>query len=933
MTGRLKQLLAGWLGLLLTLNSLPLLWAAEMPRDIKGHWSEAVLLRQWERGILTGERQKEGFYLRPNRPVSRAELVVVLLRNGYVLAQPLAKEPVLPGDSRGHWAAPYLAQAQAQGLLKGYPDGSFKPDRQVTRAELAVLLARLPGLPAKGSGDDKKLPQDVRGHWAEEEIKRLVTAGIIQGYPDGSFQPERAASRAEVAVLLDRLWPAHTPPDQDGDGLNDGLEARLNTNAQLVDSDFDGVRDGEEGQLGLDPLRPDSDDDGLSDQEEILLQTDPRRRDSNGNGRSDGEELYPQTYYRADKPLQPAISALLPAPAIYALAVREKGTKESLALQNNPALLGSALEVIAAPRRQGSITLQADLALAAAGGAANLLVAHYRPERGQMEYFSPRILEDGRIRVEAVELAGTWYLVDRRRLGQAVSREELKERDVLLLVDASGSMGTVDKEGYRLELAADLVQRLGAADRVAIMAFTEKTELLVPLTVDKARIRTALTGIGSDGDTDLQGAVAAGIDYMLREGRPQAEKSIVLFTEGHNTRPEVLWELGEKAGSSGIRIHTLGLGVGVHGVLRDLAEAGGGQYQDDWHGEELLALYPPAPAEDRDGDGLPDGEERQGLLTQYGQVIFTDPERADTDGDGLTDGEEMGISQAKPFGLTAQMAVPGYNIQSNPLFPDTDGDGLPDKEDPRPQVPDWPILVLLHGLFSDRTIWGMYKDREHIAPDSFLGYWREMGYNLEQVLAYQYPSTEHVSRVAASLAAALPVEEKKRHPYGKSYCYLLLGHSKGGLVARYVVEHSLFRGRPVLGLFTLGTPHWGWSLLSGFYNDLAPDSELFVVQEREPLKRICQPLTGKPLGVPYIPLATEYNSWTEKLVIADEEVAALKKAGDWVVGNTNALAQGIPARKRYLLRTPEKYYHWESHHNSLVWATVWQETEKILGSN
>lgn len=902
--------------------------AADLPLDIQGHWAGDILQAQWQKGVLTGERAEQGYYLRPNRPLKRAELVVILLRNQYISRQPLPKEVILPSDSRGHWAAAYLAEAMASGLLRGYPDGSLKPERALTRAELAALIARLPALSTTADQKQRDF-SDLAGHWAAPAIRTLTGSDLLKGYPDGNFRPEQVASRAEVAVLLERLRPGQEPPDRDRDGINDGLEARWQTLELVADSDFDGITDGEEVRLGLAPNQTDTDRDGLSDGEEILLQTDPGHWDSRGDGRADGDRLYEQVLIGADKPLQPIVTARLPAPAAYALDLREQREAEALPLQNNPARLSPALEIVAAPGRRGQLSLEADLALLAAGGKEKILLAHYQPDRGRVEYFQPQFKEDGRIQVEDIELDGTWYLVDKTRLTSGPVPDGQGGRDVLLLIDASGSMTTADRDDYRLELAQELIAHLGSRDRIGIMAFTDQTSLLVPLSADRVRAAATLAQIDADGDTDLQLAVTEAVKYMQQEGRKTADRTIVLFTEGHSTRPDVLWELGVEAAAAGIKIHTLGLGIGVHGVLRDLAEASGGQYQDDWHGEDLLALYQATVEQDSDGDSLTDEEESRGLVTCYGQIFFTDPRAADTDGDGVSDGAELGVFKGSPGPFTAQVSESGFSIRSNPLRIDSDNDGLSDKIDHRPGVRDWPVLVLVHGLNSDRTIWGIFKDKEHIVPDSLLGSLRNFGYDLNQVETFQYHSTDHVSRIAASLKTELIQGEKSRYPYGDSFSYFLVGHSKGGLVGRYLIEHQML-SRPILGLVTLGTPHRGWTLFTGIDVDLSPFSELFISGVFFP-ERICQALTGEHGFLPYFTVATEYNSWQDKVIIDDSEVEKHLRPGDWVVGNNNALGQGIKARQRLLLRSPEKYYHWENHHNPLFWATVRQKVEEVMG--
>ncbi|MEW5897885.1 MAG: S-layer homology domain-containing protein, partial [Bacillota bacterium] len=111
---------------------------------------------------------------------------------------------------------PYVNYLVAKNLLKGYPDGSFRPASSITRAEITALLARASGL----TGQKPATPtfKDLGpGHWAYETIETAARAGLVRGYPDGSFRPDAPVTRAEASALLLRLTkeslPAVTLPE------------------------------------------------------------------------------------------------------------------------------------------------------------------------------------------------------------------------------------------------------------------------------------------------------------------------------------------------------------------------------------------------------------------------------------------------------------------------------------------------------------------------------------------------------------------------------------------------------------------------------------------------------------------------------------------------------------------------------------------------
>src|SRR5690606_12283162 len=111
--------------------------------------------------------------------------------------------PAFP-DAEGHWAVRAITLLAMLDAIRGYEDGTFRPDRTVTRAEVASMLARLLPFPAdpQGSGG---WPADIAGHWAQAAIRRLIGLGLMSGYPDGTFRPDAPMTREEMVSVLTRL--------------------------------------------------------------------------------------------------------------------------------------------------------------------------------------------------------------------------------------------------------------------------------------------------------------------------------------------------------------------------------------------------------------------------------------------------------------------------------------------------------------------------------------------------------------------------------------------------------------------------------------------------------------------------------------------------------------------------------------------------------
>ncbi|MGO4348940.1 S-layer homology domain-containing protein [Paenibacillus sp. MCAF9] len=116
-------------------------------------------------------------------------------------------------DIAGHWAKEGIERAVNMGLVSGYGDGTFRPDLKITRAEFVVMAARAFDFEAKGGmslnfSDVDKIPV-----WARSYISEAEQAGLIKGYADGSFRPNQLISRSEMAVLIMRLYDGELNPN------------------------------------------------------------------------------------------------------------------------------------------------------------------------------------------------------------------------------------------------------------------------------------------------------------------------------------------------------------------------------------------------------------------------------------------------------------------------------------------------------------------------------------------------------------------------------------------------------------------------------------------------------------------------------------------------------------------------------------------------
>lgn len=130
-------------------------------------------------------------------------------------------------DLAGHWAQADILLLAAKGIANGQPSGSFAPDAAITRAQFTALLVRALGLPQAAEGHAAVAAfSDVAEHaWYAGAVAAATNAGLIHGYGDGTFQPDRVLSREQLAVLAMRALQAAGVADS-GFALGGGEDHR-----------------------------------------------------------------------------------------------------------------------------------------------------------------------------------------------------------------------------------------------------------------------------------------------------------------------------------------------------------------------------------------------------------------------------------------------------------------------------------------------------------------------------------------------------------------------------------------------------------------------------------------------------------------------------------------------------------------------------------
>lgn len=141
-------------------------------------------------------------YIRPNDPASRYEVVDMLDKLFDITGTTAGNR--FADVSEAHKKAVELFAAA--GVINGYEDGSFGGAREITRAEMVKILSVLLGLDKTAvEGETAVTLSDISGHWAESYIRKFVAKGYILGYPEGDFRPDKAVSRAEAVTIINRV--------------------------------------------------------------------------------------------------------------------------------------------------------------------------------------------------------------------------------------------------------------------------------------------------------------------------------------------------------------------------------------------------------------------------------------------------------------------------------------------------------------------------------------------------------------------------------------------------------------------------------------------------------------------------------------------------------------------------------------------------------
>ena len=141
--------------------------------------------------------------VRPQNNITRAEVATIFFRllTDDVRDENLTKTNRYSDVAATSWYNTAVSTLSSMGIITGYPDGTFHPNAAITRAEFAAIAARF-----DNDGDKTAAKfSDIATHWAKDEISIAYNNGWITGYPNGTFGPQRDITRAETMTLVNRV--------------------------------------------------------------------------------------------------------------------------------------------------------------------------------------------------------------------------------------------------------------------------------------------------------------------------------------------------------------------------------------------------------------------------------------------------------------------------------------------------------------------------------------------------------------------------------------------------------------------------------------------------------------------------------------------------------------------------------------------------------
>ena len=164
-------------------------------------WASTYIYACYDAGIITGYTDGDSYSFLPANNLTRAEAATIIAR-AYGLTAEDDAASAFSDVSSSYWASTYIEACVEAGIINGYEDGTFRPTQNVTRVELAKMIAVAEQLALDAA--ESSFSDVSSDHWGLQYIEACVEAGIVNGYTDGTFLPANNVTRAEAAAMIAR---------------------------------------------------------------------------------------------------------------------------------------------------------------------------------------------------------------------------------------------------------------------------------------------------------------------------------------------------------------------------------------------------------------------------------------------------------------------------------------------------------------------------------------------------------------------------------------------------------------------------------------------------------------------------------------------------------------------------------------------------------
>ncbi|MGF9916274.1 S-layer homology domain-containing protein [Paenibacillus ehimensis] len=647
--------------------------------DLEGHWSKSEVEYLVQKGIVDGVQQNGQQVILPDKSITRAEYIKLLVSARQVkLNEP--SESSFPDVASSHWALKYIEAANANGWTDGYEDGTFKPDNQVSRAEIAVLMVRSYNL--RMQEGNPVVFEDTAGHWANHYVNTAASNKIVEGDTVNGkryFYPEKAATRAEGMAMLTRYLKTTETA-----GKDPKKETPAPAPSPTPAPGPSGTTSGGSSDSGSDS----SSDSGT---QQVTLDKDAIQNTLGGGKPVEGTDELNNKIALVGLDLSSFGGSLSD------ISVKLEKPNTVFSQLSVPGLTGPVIEFSTNGKSFASGTLTFNVA--ELSNKQNLAAAYYNETTKRFE-FLPTVYnaDQGTLSFTTTHNSKyvlidktSWEQTFRAHLSTVVDGTYKPYIDFAFIIDSSGSMGGTDPKDLRKTAVTSLVYGLkhdaasplktetvtvaksvyeegqgvhfeyptvtnqvySLSDRAAIIDFDNSVRTFATFSAHSSTVSDAVYHIDSDGGTNIFAGVREAVKLYDTYGDSGQRKIALLLTDGQNNYATTQDDLNllKEAFEKGITIITMGLSSQADiSLLKQIAEYTGGMYFQVQTAEDLQAYFKSALEnsyhEDKDQDGLDDFYEKTtGMMLENGMIIrtSTDPVTGkDTDGDGFTDLEEMG---------------------------------------------------------------------------------------------------------------------------------------------------------------------------------------------------------------------------------------------------------------------------------------------------